>query len=54
MEEYKKWKCNMCKNNCGGCIFKHVFCGIDDCWINHKDLFSDRFLDQEIEVKDNE
>ena len=47
-EEFDKWKKKNC-GNCLKCIFAHVFCGIDDCWVNHKDLYSDKFLEQEIE-----
>lgn len=40
------------KNKCDDCIFKNVVCSEwkDNCWIYHKDLYSDKFLDQEIEV----
>lgn len=43
---------NKCK--CGNCIFKNIICveWHDSCWINHKDLYSDKFLDQEIEVEE--
>ena len=54
-EEYKKWFKINCETNhiCRKCIFGCVDC--DDlslrCWIHHKDLYSDKFLDQEIEVE---
>lgn len=53
MEEYKKWLEKTCKNNiCDKCIFNNVVCSNADCsWIYHKDLYSDKFLDQEIEVE---
>ena len=55
-EEWDKWKKNNCPStNCGQCIFKHSSCIYScnkDRWINNKDLYSDKFLDQEIEVED--
>ena len=53
MEEYKKWLEKNCKNNiCDKCIFNNVVCSNADCsWINNKDLYSEKFLDQEIEVE---
>ena len=53
IEEYAKWKRKNC-GNCSKCIFRHVYCNTFDennCWIYHKDLYSDKFLDQEIEVE---
>ena len=56
LEEYKKWFKINCETNhiCRKCIFGCVDC--DDlslrCWIHHKDLYSDKFLDQEIEVEE--
>ena len=54
-EQYKNWY----KNNCGEydcikCIFYRVPCAYDtiNCWIKNKDLYSDKFLDQEIEIED--
>ena len=55
-EELSKWKDNNCPySNCGQCIFRYLSCTVlcsEDSWINNKDLFSDKFLDQEIEVED--
>lgn len=41
------------KFNCRGCPFRYVTCSTEDqdCWVEHKDLYSDKFLDQTIEVK---
>ena len=41
--------CLGCKN----CIFKGVECNLEwkSCWIKHKDLYSDKFLDQEVEIE---
>lgn len=56
VEEYHKWECNVCIkiSHCNNdCIFKNVPCDScnERCWIHHKDLYSDKFLDQEIEVE---
>ena len=55
-EEYKNWISNYCRKlklNCNDCIFKNVNCGLGyvSCWFNNKDLYSDKFLDREIEVE---
>ena len=54
-EEWNKWKDNNCPPiNCDQCIFRYSSCIYshnEDSWINNKDLFSDKFLDQEIEVE---
>ena len=53
-EEYYNWLTND-KNcqKCDGCIFSKVECqlNIDNCWINHKNIYSDYFLNQTIEVE---
>lgn len=52
-DELDKWldkNCNICNN----CVFKSVNCNKSMnsySWIYNKDLYSDKFLDQEIEVK---
>lgn len=58
-EQLKKWRFfNGCTcigmANCSTCIFCSVYCDPvdEDCWIHHKELYSDKFLDQEIEVKE--
>lgn len=53
MEEYKKWVERCCpKIDCDNCPFFTLVCNISSssCWVNHKDLFSDKCLDQEVEV----
>lgn len=53
-EEWNKWKqknCNNC-NSCDKCISANVICSGKRLWIHHKDLYSDKFLDQEIEVEE--
>ena len=55
VEEYEKCLAKYCKNghiDCKGCIFSGTDCSIKFGWINHKDLYSDKFLDQEIEVEE--
>lgn len=54
MGEYKKWLEKNCKNNiCDKCIFNNVVCSNADCsWVNHKYLYSDAFLNKEIEVEE--
>ena len=54
-EEWDKWKSKNCKCSdytCGKCIFDKVGCSKYDCWIDNKDLYSDKFLNQEIEVEE--
>lgn len=35
---------------CIECPFSRVSCDNDNCWVRHKDLYSDDFLNQEIEI----
>lgn len=56
-EEWDKWNDENCKNckNCSECIFKNIVCHkswVETSWVNNKDLYSDKFLDQEIEVEE--
>ena len=53
-EEWNKWRDNNC-TSCYKCIFRNVYCDKsrnDTSWVNNKDLYSDKFLDQEIEVEE--
>lgn len=54
IEEFKNWKGNNCgvKRNCKNCSFSEVPCnfGSRDCWIKHKTVYNDNFLDQEVEI----
>lgn len=53
-EELKEWYRINCDNHCNGCIFDNVYCCIINSnhqWIHHKDLYSDKFLDQTIEIE---
>ena len=54
LEEYKKWLNKNCKNtSCDSCNFNNVACNMGiRSWVNNKDLYSDKFLDQEIEVEE--
>ena len=53
-EEFEKWVRRNCgKLNCKDCLFVSVNCGIHDGknWVNNKEVFSDKFLDQTIEIE---
>ena len=54
LEEFVKWREKHCIADCNKCIFNNVYCRTDSSrnWISHKDLYSDKFLDQEIEVEE--
>lgn len=53
-EEYANWHLKICYiTNCDICPFKSVRCDISKkSWINNKDLYSDKFLNQEIEIEE--
>lgn len=61
-EEYKDWKvencigkdCSRCAFGCVNCSWvpDEYTCGGDTCWINNKDSYSDKFLNQEINIPD--
>lgn len=55
-KQYEKWKYDKCgktQNCCTNCILNIVHCSslYDTFWMNHKDMFSDKFLNQEIEIE---
>lgn len=59
-EEFSKWKYQNCRyfnaNNltCSSCLFNKIICNSSDgCWVDNKELYSDKFLDQEIEIETN-
>ena len=54
LEEFVKWKERHNCFNCNECIFNNVYCRIDSSrnWVNHKELYSDKFLNQEIVVEE--
>ena len=52
--QWEKWKIKCGTSRlCSSCPFSRINCSIDDTsnWFYHKDLYSDKFLDQEIEVE---
>ena len=58
-EQYKKWiedNCDTFGDYCNGCPFQKVRCDNyekkNDWWLGNKDLYSDKFLDQEVEVEE--
>lgn len=58
-EDWNKWKEKNCYYNgyynCDKCSFCHVNCSSsekENSWIHHKDLYSDKFLNQEVEVEE--
>ena len=54
-EQYEKWLKNNCATItlCGDCPFFKVICCVKTrCWVENKELYSDKFLDQEIEIED--
>ena len=54
LEEWEKWQRKNC-GNCSKCIFNKIACYnpyVNCSWVYHKDLYSDKFLDQEIEVEE--
>ena len=51
-EEWDKWREKNCNYRCGKCLFSMVVCNDRDCWVNHKDFYSDKFLDREVEVEE--
>ena len=53
-EDFKNWMNKNCflGGDCSKCIFNNVYCSAERIWVNHKDIFSDEFLNQEIEVEE--
>ena len=48
-EEYSEWELKNCSgSDCHDCPFKYVNC--DKKWVNHKDMYSNKFLDQEVDI----
>ena len=57
-EQYKEYE-KHCEEGCAEricdkCPFREVNCDLnnDTCWFYHKDLYSDKFLNQEIEIEE--
>lgn len=54
LEEFKVWSIKNCKQlSCEKCVFSKVCCDefSRNCWVNNKDIYSDKFLNQEIEIE---
>ena len=53
-EQYKKYEKSCEERICAKCPFVVVECNSQNsnCWFYHKDLYSDKFLDQKIEIKE--
>ena len=54
-EQWDNYKEKNCMWHCENCIFGPTKCytsGIKKSWINHKDIYSDKFLDMEIEIEE--
>ena len=53
-EQFERYCNSTCEKKCNTCVFCYVNClpGSVVCWIKHKDLYSDKFLDQEIEIEE--
>lgn len=53
-EEYREYIDTHCEwGKCSGCIFQNVMCSYTNPrnWFKNKDLYSNNFLNQEIEIK---
>lgn len=53
-EEYREYLDTHCEwGKCSGCIFQNVMCSYSNNrnWFKNKDLYSNEFLNQEIEIK---
>lgn len=54
-KEFQNWKSEKCEADCEHCIFENVECTCiewkNSCWVSNKNLYSDKFLDQEIEIE---
>ena len=55
-KQYSRRLLNHCNSDCDHCLFKMVECTYTSqhCWFDNKDFYSDKFLDQEIEVKEDD
>lgn len=52
-EEFYNWEKENCNHTeCNVCPFKSANCNLydEDSWVNHKELFSNEFLNQELEI----
>ena len=52
-EEFAKWKEKKCRYDCDECIFNNANDSTSiNGWVYHKDVYSEKFLNQEIEVEE--
>lgn len=53
-KQFKKYQEKRCQTSCSSCIFRSVECDakLKYCWVYNKDIFNDKFLDQEVEVEE--
>ena len=53
IEQYRKYEKGCSDRICTQCLFRAVECELNrtSCWFHHKDLYSDKFLEQEIEIE---
>ena len=53
-EQYRKYEKGCEERICNKCPFHDVECNSknNNCWFYHKDLYNNKFLDQEIEIKE--
>lgn len=51
-DDFEQWTIQNCDDNsCEECMFKNVTCHGPNSWVNSKESFSDKFLNQEIEIE---
>ena len=52
-KQYETWRKENCMGaNCNTCPFLRARCILGEfCWVKNKDIYSDKFLDQEIEIE---
>ncbi|MDD7038941.1 MAG: hypothetical protein PUI63_06835 [Alistipes senegalensis] len=52
-EQYETWRKENCMvANCNTCPFLRARCILGEfCWVKNKDIYSDKFLDQEIKIE---
>ncbi len=58
-EQWDNWIENNCnlKMECENCPINKTYCDSsedENCWINNKDIYSEKFLNQEIEIENEE
>ena len=53
-EQYREYEKGCADRICTECPFRAVECELkyNTCWFYHKDLYNDKFLDQEIEIEE--